>query len=52
MSGETKTDPTVEAATKPPSGKERLDRARITNFLLRNLMALVVIAVAIYILVR
>jgi ribose transport system permease protein len=48
MSGETKMDPTVEAATEPPKGKERFDRTRITNFLLRNLMALVVIAVAIY----
>ncbi|MHB1136359.1 MAG: ABC transporter permease [Coriobacteriia bacterium] len=41
-------NPTVGTATEPQSGTGRFDRTRITNFLLRNLMALVVIAVAIY----
>lgn len=48
MRGETKMNPTVETTTEPASGTGRFDRTRITNFLLRNLMALVVIAVAIY----
>jgi ribose transport system permease protein len=48
MTGKTRTDPIVEIATEPPTGKERFDRTRITNLLLRNLMALVVIVVAIY----
>jgi len=36
------------AAVKPGGGEARLDRTRIVNLLLRNLMALVVLGVAVY----
>lgn len=48
MSGENQMESKVGVPTEPPSGKLRFDRTQLVNFLLRNLMALVVIGVAIY----
>ncbi|MDP2182882.1 MAG: ABC transporter permease [Actinomycetota bacterium] len=48
MSGETKMNRDSGGAGEPEGGKLHLNRTRIVNLLLRNLMALVVIAVAVY----
>ena len=48
MSAESNTNHAVDGAPERPSGKANFSRAQIANLLLRNLMALVVVAVAIY----
>jgi ribose transport system permease protein len=48
MSGESNTNQAVGEVSERPGGKASVGRTRIANLLLRNLMALVVVAVAIY----